>query len=329
MMEVFKVQAQYNYSSLDKFIDVFLEFQESRLMFEHIINALSSGCKTTSLVLTECPYSGSYLYLAMVCHILQQKELMVLWWKSADFELLFEGFLSHKSPNKQDLQCMMPSVWWPSSGDDISNDERSMMLTTTTLLETINKVTFVVSYFNDMRILSADLKDLLLQSISVLVQYKDYLAVFESNEAATQRMPKALLSAFDNISWISVTNILLRLCKGSHFGFSKHGESLSSSSSPVVFQVLEFQQRKCSVIFDLSCNLAKVLESLRRHRHSPEKVNQGMILAPLVRIISNLLDARVGMECGQQNDVVGVFASMDCPDAVHCGFQYLLEYNWG
>lgn len=70
------------------------------------------------------------------------------------------------------------------------------------------------------------------------------------------------------------------------------------------------------------------LWSLRRHRHSPEKVNQGMILAPLVRIISNLLDARVGMECGQQNDVVDVFASMDCPDAVRCGFQYLLEYNW-
>ncbi|KAJ6733483.1 E3 UBIQUITIN-PROTEIN LIGASE RNF123 [Salix koriyanagi] len=68
--------------------------------------------------------------------------------------------------------------------------------------------------------------------------------------------------------------------------------------------------------------------SLRRHRHSPEKVNRGMILAPLVGIISNLLDARVGMECGQQNDVVGVFASLDCPGAVHCGFQYLLEYNW-
>ncbi|KAB5548088.1 hypothetical protein DKX38_011494 [Salix brachista] len=70
------------------------------------------------------------------------------------------------------------------------------------------------------------------------------------------------------------------------------------------------------------------MRSLRRHRHSPEKVNRGMILAPLVGISSNLLDARVGMECGQQNDVAGVFASMDCPDAVHCGFQYLLEYNW-
>ncbi|KAJ6908019.1 hypothetical protein NC651_018456 [Populus alba x Populus x berolinensis] len=140
MMEVFRVQAPHDCSGLDKFIDVFLEFQESRLLFEHIINALSSGCKTASLVLTECPYSGSYSYLAMVCHILQRKELMVLWWKSAEFELLFEGFLSQKSPNKQDLQCMMPSVWWPGSGDDISNDGRSMMLTTTALSEAINKI---------------------------------------------------------------------------------------------------------------------------------------------------------------------------------------------
>jgi Kip1 ubiquitination-promoting complex protein 1 len=69
---------------------------------------------------------------------------MVLWWKSADFELLFEGFLSQKSPNKQDLQCMMPSVWWPGSGDDISNDGRSMMLTTTALSEAIKKVYTVV-----------------------------------------------------------------------------------------------------------------------------------------------------------------------------------------
>ena len=96
------------------------------------------------------------------------------------------------------------------------------------------QVTFVVTHFNDPRISSADLRDLLLHSISVLVQYKEHLAVFECNQAATQRMPKALLSAFDNRSWIPVTNILLRLCKGTGFGSSKHGES---SLSSFVFQV--------------------------------------------------------------------------------------------
>lgn len=98
----------------------------------------------------------------------------------------------------------------------------------------INQVTFVVTHFNDPRISSADLKDLLLQSISVLVQYKEYLVTFESNEAATQKLPKSLLLAFDNRSWIPVTNILLRLCKGSGFASSKHGES---SSSSIIFQV--------------------------------------------------------------------------------------------
>lgn len=99
----------------------------------------------------------------------------------------------------------------------------------------LNQVTFVVVHFNDPRISSADLKDLLLQSISVLLQYKEYLAVFESNEAAIHILPTALISAFDQRSWIPVTNILLRLCRGFGFGSSKHGES--SSSSSVVFQV--------------------------------------------------------------------------------------------
>ncbi|XP_022741612.1 E3 ubiquitin-protein ligase RKP isoform X2 [Durio zibethinus] len=539
LMGIFGVQAPHDWLSLDRVLDVLLEFQGSHVMFEHIINALSCGCKTAPLVLTECPYSGSYSYLALACHLLRREQLMVLWWKSSDFEFLFEGFLSKKSPNRQDLQCMIPSVWWPGSCEDASA-ESSMLLTTTALSDAVSKasyymshqaqsislleetdkqireracgeqlkrlketrnnyreevidsvrhcawyrvslfsrwkqrgmyatcmwivqlllvlskldsvfiyipefyiealvdcfhvlrksdppfvppaifikqgltsfVTFVVTHFNDPRISSADLRDLLLQSISVLVQYREYLAAFENNEAAKQRMPKALLSAFDNRSWIPVTNILLRLCKGSGFGSSKNGES---SSSSVIFQrllheacindeelfsaflnrlfntlswtmtefsvsiremqekyqVMEFQQRKCCVIFDLSCNLARVLEfctheipqafllgpdtnlrrltelivfilnhitsaadaeffdlSLRRHGLSLEKVNRGMILAPLVGIIVNLLDASVESELKEQNDVVGVFASMDCPQTMYYGFRYLLEYNW-
>lgn len=816
IMEVFGGHPPHDYICLDRVLDLLLEFQRSRLMFEHIVNALSCGCKIASLVLTECPYSGSYPYLALACHILRREELMALWWKLENFEFLFEGFLSRKSPNRQDLQYLIPSVWWPGSCDDISY-ESSMMLTTTALSEALSKieekhrdlcrlvmqfippttpsqlpgsvfrtflqnlllknrgadhnlpppgvsgnsvlvslftvilhflsegfamgdisrwmngcgtnvgpdvgflhrggqqsfpislflkndphrvdicrlggsfshlakshpvigdqeaeiirweegcmddeetkvthssrqkpcccssydvnfssisknpirhttkglqshcssipessarvatdyntgnlndeitdkpstsdqsesefgyrpvhqmriipmesylsaamlkeeelldamlllyhlgpapnfkqassymsrqshsislleetdkqireracgeqlkrlkearsvyreevrdcvrncawyrislfsrwkqrgmysacmwlvqlllvaskvdsvflyipefyletlvdcfhvlrksdppfvptavfikqglasfVTFVVTHFNDPRISSADLRDLLLQSISVLVQYKEFLAAFEKNEAAIQKMPKALLSAFDNRSWIPVTNILLRLCKGSGFGSSKHGES--SLSSVVFLRVLreacihdeelfsaflnrlfntlswamtefsvsiremqekykglEFQQRKCSVIFDLSCNLARLLEfctreipqaflsgadtnlrrltelivfilnhitsaedpeffevSLRRHGQSLEKVNRGLILAPLTGIILNLLDASVETECSKQNDVVGVFASMDCPATVLCGFQYLLDYNW-
>lgn len=70
------------------------------------------------------------------------------------------------------------------------------------------------------------------------------------------------------------------------------------------------------------------LRSLRRLGQTSEKVNRGMILAPLVGIILNLLDASNMAECQESNDLVDVFASMDCPDTVHSGFQYLLGYNW-
>lgn len=815
LMDVFRDQAPHDYESLDRVLDTLTGFPGSISMFEHLLSALSYCCKTASIVLRESPYSGSYSYLALACHMLRRENLMVIWWKMSDFEFLFEGFLSQRSPNKQDLQYMIPAVWWPGSCEDISY-ESSMMLTTRTLSEAIDKieekhrdlcclvmqfippvtppqlhgsvfrtflqniilrnrgadrnipppgvssnsvlvslftvilhflsegfamggcgwmmgsktskgsnigflhrggqqsfplplilkndphrveiprlggsyshlanfhpvsvdpeaevvrweegcvddeetrithvgsrkpccclsldanfsrisknpfkyttkasqshcnsipersaqvaaecsagnlnddmadkpstsdqsdseygyrpmqqmrlvelestsssstlveeelldamlllyhlglapnfkqasayishqshsisqledtdrqirernsgehlrrlkearsvyreevidsvrhcawyrislftrwkqrgmyaacmwivqlllvlskmdlvfgyvpefyletlvdcfhvlrksdppfvpsgmflkqglasfVTFVVTHFSDPRISSAELRDLLLQSISVLVQYKEYLLAFENNRAATHSLPTALLSAFDNRSWIPVTNILIRLCKGCGFGFSKHGESSSTSS---VFQkllrdacvqdeelfsaflnrlfntlswamtefsvsiremqekcqMIEFQQRKCSVIFDLSSNLARVLEfctceipqaflsgadtnlrrlvelvvfvlnhltsvadpeffdlTLKRHGQTPEKVNRGMILAPLVGIIINLLDASLVTDSREQNDIVGIFASMDCADTLISGFQYLLEFNW-
>ncbi|PWA96579.1 B30.2/SPRY domain-containing protein [Artemisia annua] len=815
LMDVFRDHAPHDYESLDRVLDTLLDFPGSTLVFEHVLAALSHCCKTASIVLRESPYSGSYPYLALACHMLRRENLMVIWWKMSAFEFLFEGFLSQRSPNKEDLQHMIPSVWWPGSCEDISY-ESSMMLTTRTLSETIDKieekhrdlcslvmqfippvtppqlpgsvfrtflqniilrnrgadrnipppgvssnsvlvslftvilhflsegfamrdcgwmmgsgtgkgsnlgflhrggqqsfplqlilkndphrveisrlggsythlanchpvnlepeaevvrweegcvddeetrithadirkpccclsldvnftriskspfrcttrasqshcnsipersaqvaaecsagnindeiadkpstsdqsdsefgyrsvqhvrvvalestsssstlveeelldamlllyhlglapnfkqasaymsrqshsisqleetdrqirergsgeqlrrlkearslyreevidcvrhcawyrislfarwkqrgmyaaciwtvqlllvlskmdlvfsyvpefyvetlvdcfhvlrksdppfvpsgmfikqglasfVTFVVTHFSDPRISSAELRDLLLQSISVLVQYKEHLTAFESNQAAIHSLPTALLSAFDNRSWIPVTNILIRLCKGCGFGLSKHGESSSTSS---VFQkllreacikdeelfsaflnrlfntlswamtefsvsiremqekcqMIEFQQRKCSVIFDLSANLARVLEfctyeipeaflsgvdtnlrrlielivfvlnhltsvadpeffdlTLKRSGQTPEKVNRGMILAPLVGIILNLVDASLVTDSREQNDIVGIFASMDCADTLISGFQYLLDFNW-
>jgi len=67
---------------------------------------------------------------------------------------------------------------------------------------------------------------------------------------------------------------------------------------------------------------------VKRHGQSPEKINRGMILAPLVGIIVNLVDATAEVESSERNDVVDVLASMDCPDTVLCGLQYMLEFNW-
>lgn len=68
--------------------------------------------------------------------------------------------------------------------------------------------------------------------------------------------------------------------------------------------------------------------TLKRPGQAPEKVNRGMILAPLVGIILNLLDASLVTDSRKQNDIVSVFASMDCADTLISGFQYLLEFNW-
>ena len=92
------------------------------------------------------------------------------------------------------------------------------------------QVTFLVTHFNDARIANSDVRDILLQSISVLVQYKEHVIAFERSKAAREGMVGSLLASFDNRFWIPVSNILLRLCKGSGFGASKclsHGESFS------------------------------------------------------------------------------------------------------
>jgi len=272
-------------------------------------------------------------------------------------------------------------------------------------------VTLVVKHFDDTRIVNPDLKDLLLQSISVLVQYKEFMLVFENNREAINKMPRSLLSAFDNRSWIPVTNILSRFCKGSGFASYKNGESASSATFQVLLretciheqelffsflnrlfntlswtmtefsmsiremqdknQVADLQQRKCSVIFDISCSLARILEfctreipcaflmgpdmnlrrltelvvfilnhiisvadaeffdmTLRRPGQHQEKTNRTMILAPLVGIILSLMECSSTSERRELNDVIAVFASMDCPATIHFGLQYLLSYNW-
>lgn len=72
----------------------------------------------------------------------------------------------------------------------------------------------------------------------------------------------------------------------------------------------------------------KICRSLSRYGNSSDKVNRGMILAPLAGIILNLLDASKETDSGDWNDIVATFASMDCADTILYGFQHLLEYNW-
>lgn len=66
---------------------------------------------------------------------------------------------------------------------------------------------------------------------------------------------------------------------------------------------------------------------IRRPGQSPEKVNRGMILAPVAGIILNLLEAGKEVDDQEQNDIALMFAGMDCTETVLRGF-YLMECNW-
>eukprot|EP00898_Chlorokybus_atmophyticus_P004629 jgi/Chlat1/5167/Chrsp33S05151 len=167
-------------------------------------------------------------------------------------------------------------------------------------------VTFLVTHFNDARIVNPDIRDVLLQSISVLLQYKEYVTAFEKNEAAQKSMIPSLMMSFDSRFWIPVANIFLRLCKGSGFGQrSRKGAecasavfqrllSQSCSAEDKLFSAflnrlfntlnwtitefsvtmkemqdavhrrqapdLQQQQRKCTIMFELSVNLERILE---------------------------------------------------------------------
>lgn len=70
------------------------------------------------------------------------------------------------------------------------------------------------------------------------------------------------------------------------------------------------------------------LRGVRRQGQNSEKINRAMILLPVVGIIINLIDASSTLKAQKLNDLVGIFASMDCSLTILCGFQYVLDYNW-
>eukprot|EP00741_Cyanophora_paradoxa_P016509 tig00020927_g15940.t1 len=80
-------------------------------------------------------------------------------------------------------------------------------------------VAFLVARFHaDARIVNPDLRDFLLQSVSVLLQYGEFLAEFEANGTARELLVPALLEHFDFRFWIPITNVVLRIWRGVGFG---------------------------------------------------------------------------------------------------------------
>ena len=79
-------------------------------------------------------------------------------------------------------------------------------------------ITCLVRHFSDTRIVNPDVRDIILQSMSMMLQHEQFVPAFEGNLSAKKGLVRKLLDSFDARFWIPISNILIRLCKGKGFG---------------------------------------------------------------------------------------------------------------
>jgi len=98
-------------------------------------------------------------------------------------------------------------------------------------------ISFIVDHFDDKRIINPDIRDLLIQSLSVLLQYQDFIRVFEQENFDRKKLISSLLQSFDVKSWNPISTILLRFWRGTAFAQSpKKQQDCSSEVYQKVFR---------------------------------------------------------------------------------------------
>jgi Kip1 ubiquitination-promoting complex protein 1 len=148
-MDLYRYQPPHDVASVDIALETILSFLDSRRMCDcicEIMEGLAFGCRTSPIILSESPYTGSYPYLALACHLIRKQDFLAQWCGSETFELCLEGLLSRKGPNKYDLEKLMPTVWWPGSRED-SCTENNMRQTAQALSKSISKVSSPIFIF--------------------------------------------------------------------------------------------------------------------------------------------------------------------------------------
>jgi Kip1 ubiquitination-promoting complex protein 1 len=129
----------------------------------------------------------------------------------------------------------IPEYYMESMVDGFHSLRRTVPPLPLTSLPYSNGLTVIlcafIRFFNDPRIVNPDVRDLLLQSIGVLLQYNEYVTFIENllssnggglgdddahkTEGSMQViLLRGLLQAFDKKFWVTVTSILLRIWKG-------------------------------------------------------------------------------------------------------------------
>jgi len=95
-------------------------------------------------------------------------------------------------------------------------------------------VNLLVRHFADQRVVNPDVRDVLVNCISIQLQSTEYVRVFEQNSVARASFIKSLLVSFDMRTWIPIVNIMVRLCRG-NLPASSSSRRITGLSS-VVFQ---------------------------------------------------------------------------------------------
>lgn len=186
-------------------------------------------------------------------------------------------------------------------------------------------LTSLIMCFNDTRIVNPDVKDLLLQSLGVLMQYGEYVTFVEqldervAGDSLQEFMLRGLLQTFDKKFWVTVTTILLRFWKG--FGLDQTSTPASSvfrnafdtisvdkdlltsflnhlfnflNSTISEFFVMKLDgvlspndTRKANFLFELSINLLRILEFISLKK--PELLLTEINLMRLVELLLLIL----------------------------------------
>jgi Kip1 ubiquitination-promoting complex protein 1 len=123
LMDTLRLEAPHDVTSVDHALDFVLPSLDP-LGVEIVMEALAYGCRTSPFSLTDYPYTGSYPYLALACHLLGRYDFMRGWCRSSNFEACLEGLLTRKGPNKNDLEALMPTVWWHGSREDLCSESK-------------------------------------------------------------------------------------------------------------------------------------------------------------------------------------------------------------
>ena len=89
---------------------------------------------------------------------------------------------------------------------------------------------FFVKNFDNKRIVSPDTRDVMLQTVSVLLQYPEYVHLFEIDISMGEHLMGSLITSFDSRFWIPITSILLRLWNGIGFCHEVPGGAVDCAS---------------------------------------------------------------------------------------------------